>query len=156
LKKKEMVRVEFIVQGSDEVMKWMNDNWVNKTEDGLKETIGYTGGDSVEKLNHNVVSDQEFWISCESEDFVPQQFLESLQEYLKDNVDSNVLIQGEYWDDQETLVGVFYINEGGWEYEEGYVDENSDEWEENNPDGFYYDEVIRPMIDELKEELGEL
>jgi hypothetical protein len=150
-----MVRIEFIVQGSHEVMKWMNDNWVNKSESFLVETIGYSGGDSVEKLNHNVVSDQEFWVSCESKDFVPQQLLETLQDYLKDNVDSNVLIQGEYWDYQETLVGVFYINEGGWEYEEGYVDENYDEWEENNRDGFYYEEVIRPMIDELKEELGE-
>ena len=151
-----MVRVEFIVQGSHEVMKWMNDNWVNKSESFLVETIGYSGSDSVEKLNHNVISDNEFWVSCESKDFVPQQLLETLQDYIKDNVDTNVTIQGEYWDDQETLVGVFYINEGGWEYEEGYVDENSDEWEENNPDGFYYDEVIRPMIDELKEELGEL
>jgi hypothetical protein len=150
-----MVRVEFIVQGSHEVMKWMNDNWVNKSESFLVETIGYSGSDSVTKLNHNVISDQEFWVSCESEDFVPQQLLETLEDYLIKNVDPYVMIQGEYWEEQDTLVGVFYINEMGWEYEEGYVDENSDEWEENNPDGFYYDEVIRPMIDELKEELGE-
>jgi hypothetical protein len=150
-----MVRVEFIVQGSHEVMKWMNDNWVNKSESFLVETIGYSGSDSVEKLNHNVISDQEFWVSCESEDFVPQQLLETLEDYLIKNVDPYVMIQGEYWEEQDTLVGVFYINEMGWEYEEGYVDENSDEWEENNPDGFYYDEVIRPMIDELKNDLGE-
>jgi|LauGreDrversion4_2_1035121.scaffolds.fasta_scaffold1130788_1 hypothetical protein len=150
-----MVRVEFIVQGSHEVMKWMNDNWVNKSESFLVETIGYSGSDSVEKLNHNVISDNEFWVSCESKDFVPQQLLETLEDYLIRNVDPNVMIQGEYWEEQETLVGVFYINEMGWEYEEGYVDENSDEWEENNPDGFYYDEVIRPMIDELKNDLGE-
>jgi hypothetical protein len=150
-----MVRVEFIVQGSHEVMKWMNDNWVNKSESFLIETIGYSGSDSVEKLNHNVISDQEFWVSCESEDFVPQQLLETLEDYLIKNVDPYVMIQGEYWEEQNTLVGVFYINEMGWEYEEGYVDENSDEWEENNPDGFYYDEVIRPMIDELKNDLGE-
>jgi hypothetical protein len=150
-----MVRVEFIVQGSHEVMKWMNDNWVNKSESFLVETIGYSGSDSVEKLNHNVISDQEFWVSCESEDFVPQQLLETLEDYLIKNVDPYVMIQGEYWEEQNTLVGVFYINEMGWEYEEGYVDENSDEWEENNPDGFYYDEVIRPMIDELKNDLGE-
>jgi hypothetical protein len=150
-----MVRVEFIVQGSHEVMKWMNDNWVNKSESFLVETIGYSGSDSVTKLNHNVISDQEFWVSCESEDFVPQQLLETLEDYLIKNVDPYVMIQGEYWEEQDTLVGVFYINEMGWEYEEGYVDENSDEWEENNPDGFYYDEVIRPMIDELKNDLGE-
>jgi len=150
-----MVRIEFIVQGSHEVMKWMNDNWVNKSESFLVETIGYSGSDSVEKLNHNVISDNEFWVSCESKDFVPQQLLETLEDYLIRNVDPNVMIQGEYWEEQETLVGVFYINEMGWEYEEGYVDENSDEWEENNPDGFYYDEVIRPMIDELKNDLGE-
>jgi hypothetical protein len=150
-----MLRVEFIVQGSHEVMKWMNDNWVNKSESFLVETIGYSGSDSVTKLNHNVISDQEFWVSCESEDFVPQQLLETLEDYLIKNVDPYVMIQGEYWEEQDTLVGVFYINEMGWEYEEGYVDENSDEWEENNPDGFYYDEVIRPMIDELKNDLGE-
>jgi hypothetical protein len=150
-----MVRVEFIVQGSHEVMKWMNDNWVNKSESFLVETIGYSGSDSVTKLNHNVISDREFWVSCESEDFVPQQLLETLEDYLIKNVDPYVMIQGEYWEEQDTLVGVFYINEMGWEYEEGYVDENSDEWEENNPDGFYYDEVIRPMIDELKNDLGE-
>jgi hypothetical protein len=150
-----MVRIEFIVRGSDEVMKWMNDNWVNKSENELVETIGYNGSDSVEKMNHNVVSDREFWVSCESEDFVPQMLLEHFYDYIKDNVESNVLIEGEYWDEETTLVGAFYINEGGWEAEEAYTDEDSDEWGENNPDGFYYDEVIRPVIDELKNQLGE-
>jgi hypothetical protein len=150
-----MVRIEFIVRGSDEVMKWMNDNWVNKSENELVETIGYNGGDSVEKMNHNVVSDQEFWVSCESEDFVPQMLLEHLYDYLKENVESNVLIEGEFWEEESTLVGVFYINEGGWEAEEAYTDEDFDEWEENNPEGFYYDEVIRPVVDELKNQLGE-
>jgi hypothetical protein len=81
--------------------------------------------------------------------------LEHLYDYLKENVESNVLIEGEFWEQESTLVGVFYINEGGWEAEEAYTDEDSDEWEENNPEGFYYDEVIRPVVDELKNQLGE-
>ena len=53
------------------------------------------------------------------------------------------------------MIGVFYINEGGWEFEEQYTDWDMESWEEENPDGYFYDDVVIRELEEMEFRLGQ-
>ena len=143
--------MEFVIY----FLEFISQLWSSSDESSINNAIGYEGSDTYEKNNHNFISDDEFWISIDADDFVPQQFLEHLQEYLNENKGKVTFTSGRYWTEDYSMIGVFYINEGGWEFEEQYTDWDMESWEEENPDGFFYDEVVEPEFEEMEYTLGQ-
>ena len=71
----EKIRVEFNIQGEMEALDFIASLWSSSDEPTINSAISYEGSDTYEKNNHNFISDDEFWISIDADDFVPQQFL---------------------------------------------------------------------------------
>ena len=151
----EKISVEFNIQGEMEALDFIASLWSSSDEPTINSAIGYEGSDTYEKNNHNFISDDEFWISIDADDFVPQQFLEHLQEYLNENYGQVNFTFGKYWTEDYSMIGVFYINEGGWEFEEQYTDWDMESWEEENPDGYFYDDVVIRELEEMEFRLGQ-
>jgi hypothetical protein len=151
----EKIRVEFNIHGEMSALDFIASLWSNSDESTINSSIGYEGSDTYEKNNHNFISDDEIWISIDADDFVPQQFLEHLHEFLNNNHGKVTFTFGKYWNEDYSMIGVFYINEGGWEFEEQYTDWDMESWEEENPDGFFHDDVVIREFEEMEFQLGQ-
>jgi hypothetical protein len=81
--------------------------------------------------------------------------LEHLHEYINENKGKVTFTSGKYWAEDFSMIGVFYINDGGWEFEEQYTDWDMESWEEVNPNGYFYDEVVQPEFEQMEFSLGE-
>lgn len=79
---------------------------------------------------------------------------ESGEEFTNPREGKSAMAKGRYWDEGYDPIGVFVsYGIGETDDAETTIDEDEYEWEEQNPDGYFWDEVIEPQFDYLEEEI---
>jgi hypothetical protein len=157
-------RTEMTLKASPEAISWLKETYEAATSETLVEHFGKkaelyidrVGSKWVQKYDDWEEDENSYYISLESAWYPPKDMIEQMYELLKEKSgDTTVTIEGRYWDEAFSPVGVFYVNESGWESEEEDINEDQSDWEEENPDGYFFDDVIDPVFARLKEELGQ-
>jgi len=108
--------------------------------------------------------DNEYYLNLESAWYFPKDLIERIvvklqsmsegSEFETPHGDNKAMAKGRYYDETYNPVGVFETYDiGNTDTAEGSVDEDQDEWEENNPEGYFWDEVIEPIFEELEGDL---
>ena len=79
---------------------------------------------------------------------------EGEEEFTNPNDDTYAMGKGRYWDETYDPIGVF-VSYGleNTDEAESSIDEDQFEWEEENPEGYFWDEVIEPEFESLEEEI---
>jgi hypothetical protein len=79
---------------------------------------------------------------------------ESGEEFTNPNDETNAMGKGRYWDETFDPIGVFVsYGVGNTDEAESSIDEDQFDWEEENPEGFFWDEVIEPEFESLENEI---
>lgn len=156
-------RTEMTLTASPEAISWLKETYESATSETLVEHFGKEAESFIDRIGSKWVQKYDCWeedensyyISVESAWYPPKDMIEQMYTLLKEKSgDAEVHIKGRYWDEAFQPVGVFYLNEGGWESEEEDINEDQAEWEEENPDGYFFDDIIDPTFNRLEEKLG--
>ena len=157
-------RTEMYLKASPEAIEWLKETYEGATDETLVEHFGKEAESYIDRIGSKWVQKYDSWdedenkyyISVESAWYPPKDMIENMYDLLKEKSgdDDEVKIFGRYWDEAFSPIGAFYVDENGWESEEGELDEDQWEWEEENPEGFFWDDVIEPAFRALEEELG--
>jgi hypothetical protein len=108
--------------------------------------IDKVGSKWVKKYDVMVDDDDEFEFSLESAWYPPSDMMKEIHRQLSE-IDPDVNISGTYWDEVYDPCGVFKITDTGELItKEATPDESEDEFEGD----FYWDEVIDPLFNNLK------
>jgi hypothetical protein len=79
---------------------------------------------------------------------------ESDEEFTNPNDGNFAMAKGRYWDEGYNPIGVFVSYDiGNTDEAETTIDESESQWEEENPDGFFWEEIIEPQFESLEEEI---
>lgn len=57
---------------------------------------------------------------------------------------------GRYWDETYSPIGIFECNSTGLQSAETNITEDQEEWEEENPDGYFFEEVVERAFYDLE------
>jgi len=108
--------------------------------------------------------DTEYYLNLESAWYFPKDLVERIVAKLQSmtegngfenpNGDDYAMAKGRYFDETYNPIGVFESYDiDNTDTVEGSVDEDQEEWEEENPDGYFWDEVVEPIFEELEGDL---
>ena len=108
--------------------------------------------------------DNEYYLNLESAWYFPKDLVERIVaklqsmsegvEFITPSGDNKAMAKGRYFEENFATIGVFETYDiGNTDSAEGSVDEDQFEWEEENPDGFFWDEVVEPIFEELEGDL---
>jgi hypothetical protein len=108
--------------------------------------IDRIGSKWISKYDVFIDADDEFQFSLESAWYPPSDMMKEIHRQLAE-IDPDVNISGTYWDEVYDPCGVFKITDTGELItKEATPDESEDEFEGD----FYWDEVIDPLFNNLK------
>ena len=92
---------------------------------------------------------ENYTLQTESAWYYPDQMIKNIVDKLIEFEPSSNAT-GRYWDETYSPVGIFECNSTGIHYDETNVDEDMDEWQEENPDGNFWDEVVEGYFNDLE------
>ena len=106
----------------------------------------------------------EYYLNLDSAWYYPKDLIERIvaklqsmsegSEFETPNADNKAMAKGRYFEENFDTIGVFETYDiGNTDSNEGSVDEDQSEWEEENPDGYFWDEVVEPIFEELEGDL---
>lgn len=112
------------------------------------------------------IDDTQYYLNLETAWHYPKDLMERIaeklqkmteesgEEFTNPNDDTYAMGKGRYWDETYDPIGVFVsYGIGNTDEAESSIDEDQFEWEEENPEGFFWDEVIEPEFESLEEEI---
>jgi len=88
-------------------------------------------------------------LQTESAWHYPDQMIKNIVDKLME-FEPNSNATGRYWDETYSPIGIFECNSTGIHYDETDVDDDFDEWQEENPDGNFWDEVVEVYFNDLQ------
>jgi hypothetical protein len=108
-----------------------------------------------------IVDDTRYDMNLESAWHFPQDLIERILKKLIEvsegetfenpNEDDYPMARGRYWDETFNPIGKFESYDvGNTDTVESSIEEDQDEWEEENPDGFFWDDVVEVEFDNLE------
>ena len=160
-------RTEINIKGSEESIKYFREKYDNCNDGAypnVEETphivdvfgadaelfIDKVGSKWVKKYDVMIDDEEEFEFSLESAYYPPSDMMKEIHRQLSE-IDPDVSITGRYWDEVYNPCGVFKILDTGEILDvEGTPDIEEDEFEGD----YYFDEVIDPLFDELRDKLN--
>jgi hypothetical protein len=148
------------IYAKKEVLEWL-DSKLDLSEEAIIEQFGNPEAENfidkvgckwISKSDNYFNDDTEYVWQFDSAWYPPSDLLKEMYRQLA-GLDPEVFIQGEYEDEAYDPVGVLKIDKDGYRTSEHtpYVDQW--EYEEENPDGYYWDDVIEPLLEELRDEI---
>lgn len=129
------------------------------TEEEFIDTLGAkwvnVGGD------WGIVDDTRYDLSLESAWHFPEDLIERIvaklievsddDEFENPNGDNTPMASGRYWDESYNPIGKFETYDiGNTDIAETTIEIDQDEWEEENPDGFFWDDVVEREFDNME------
>lgn len=112
------------------------------------------------------IDDTQYYLNLETAWHYPKDLMERIaeklqkmteesgEEFTNPNDETNAMGKGRYWDETFDPIGVFVsYGVGNTDEAESSIDEDQFDWEEENPEGFFWDEVIEPEFESLENEI---
>jgi hypothetical protein len=106
--------------------------------------------------------DEQYYLNLESAWYYPKDLMERIVEklqsmsegYQNPKGEDYAYAKGRYWDETYNPIGVFEsFGIKNTDEAESSIDEDQFDWEEENPDGFFWDDVIEPEFESLESEI---
>lgn len=144
-----------------DTVKWLNSVFNNPSEDEILDVFTDAGLPYIDRVgtkwwyknDWQDYSDHEFYLNLDSAWYPCWDLIKGVWARAND-MDGDVWVKGHYYDEAFDPVGVFYIDQTGELYNiEETPDSEWGEYEDENPDGSYFDDVIDPLVQELFEDL---
>ena len=142
------------------VLEWL-DTKIEQSEEAIIEQFGNPEADNfidkvgckwIAKSDNYFNDDTEYVWHFDSAWYPPSDLLKEMYRQLAE-MDPDTFIQGDYQDEGYDPVGVLKIDADGYRTAEHTPNIDQWEFEEENPDGYYFDEVIEPLLEELRDEI---
>ncbi len=92
---------------------------------------------------------KSYVLQTESAWYYPDQMIDNIVSKLLE-FDTSSSASGRYWDETYSPIGIFHCDSEGIKSDETTVDEDIEEWQEENPDGNFWDEVVEFYFGDLQ------
>jgi hypothetical protein len=141
-------RTEININGTEEVQDWFGDIVKNMNADQLIEQFGSEGESVIDRIGSKWLMKYDWgsgYLSVETAWYPPDVFLKNIYSQVVEK-DPNATIDGQYWDEAFSPIGVFVIDSNGYRTNETNIDVDMD-------DEYYWDEQVEPVFNELKKDL---
>ena len=147
------------IKAKKETLDWLDEK-LSKGAEAIIEQFGSQRAENmIDRIGCKWIDPVDLWgdeselvWNVDSAWYPPDVLLKNMFVQLR-TIDPTATIEGTYEDEGFRPVGVFKIDEAGWDYLEADIDDDQWEWEEENPDGFFYDDVVQPVLEELMMDL---
>lgn len=106
--------------------------------------------------------DDNYYLALETAWHFPQDLVERIvvklnqlgegdEDFVNPNDENYAMAKGRYWDETYDPIGVFESYDiSNTDTDETSIDEDQEDWEEENPDGYFWDEVVEPAFESLE------